>query len=77
MKYIKHIAGEFDGEIQRCIVCGEIIIDNRGLVMPKGSKMSSYASGPIYQSEGTNPRITIAGAYATEEEINLSKPCKP
>lgn len=52
MKYIKHIAGEYDPEtkLQICTLCGEVIIDNNNAFFMDGDPMTrTYAPGEVFK----------------------------
>ncbi len=34
--FIEHIAGEYRGGLQQCILCGAVIIDDMGMIGPSG-----------------------------------------
>lgn len=69
MIYTKHIAGQYDQGLQRCVLCGAVIIDDRGAVSPAGSPPSrGWEEGEIFMSNG-NPRITMKADPSPEYEV--------
>lgn len=51
-----HVAGEYSGGLQMCVVCGEIITDHRGydrmIDMETGkppTNLRGFAEGPVYR----------------------------
>lgn len=47
---MNHIAGEYSDLMQHCIICGEVIIDDRGAVYPEdGPCKKGFPPGPVYQ----------------------------
>jgi hypothetical protein len=69
MIYTKHIAGQYYKGLQRCIICGIAIIDDRGAVSPEGSPSSKgWDEGAVFMSDG-NPRITMKADPSPEYEV--------
>jgi hypothetical protein len=67
--YTKHIAGEYDRGLQRCVICGAVIIDDRGAMSPEGSPPSrGWDEGEVYMSDG-NPRITMKADPSPEYKV--------
>lgn len=63
-----HVAGEYTDLIQRCVVCGEILVDNRNAMVPVGSSApKGFPRGPVTVIGN------MAGAY---EDEDLPR-CKP
>jgi hypothetical protein len=60
--YVRHIVGEMTEEgIQGCVICGEIITDYRGAMVPEGTPpLRGFDAGDIYVLKG-NPTITQTG----------------
>lgn len=58
--FIEHIAGKYESGVQRCVICGFLIIDDRHMIGPSGQPESKgYEPGPVQVSDG-NPQITTA-----------------
>lgn len=69
MIYTKHILGAFAEGVQRCIVCGEIIHDYRGVMYETQEAADSekgWMEGEFWISDG-NPQMLTS--IEPEEEI--------
>jgi hypothetical protein len=75
MKYIRHIVGEINSEVQRCLICGKIVCDNRGLMykFSDGPPPKGYRDGEVFVSETTNPTVICIELNQDESFEN----CKP
>lgn len=73
--YKKHIAGEMNSEgLQMCVICGEILTDYRGAMVPKGSApLTGFPSGDIYVSKGS-PTISQTSNPSPEYKVENCKP---
>jgi hypothetical protein len=69
MKYIKHVLGEFDQElqIQRCLICGQIIHDYRNCISTE--PISGWESGEHFVKEGF-PTIFTSSLDEGENFVN-------
>lgn len=70
MKYIKHIVGEYNEStlMQSCIICGELITDNRNCAWPTGQEPpKGFNEGEVYISNSNFPKIFLASK--PEDEI--------
>jgi hypothetical protein len=69
MKFTKHIAGRYDQGLQRCILCGAVIIDDRGAMWHgDGPPPRGWEEGEIFMSDG-NPRMTMKADPSDEYEV--------
>jgi hypothetical protein len=73
MKFTQHQVLEMDSTmVQRCLICGEVISDYRGLMGPIDNPLpQGYAPGAVYKSDIGNPRIT------TIQQPEQFQKCKP
>lgn len=73
MNFTQHQVAEMDSTmVQRCLICGEVISDYRGMIGPIDNPLpQGYAPGAVYVSNTRNPRITTI-----QEPDNYQK-CKP
>jgi hypothetical protein len=72
MKFTKHIVGEYEDGVQRCLICGFAVIDNRGLMSPAGTPESKgYFPGPVFVSDG-NPRISMIAEPDEYQTVNCT-----
>lgn len=73
MNYIKHFIGEMDDhKIQRCILCGEVLVDYSSAYSRDG-KINPWESGSIYFSTG-NPQNIISEyglQYCDTSKMNI------
>lgn len=60
-----HIAGEPEAGVQRCVICGGIIVDNRNVDMPASPE--GQECGPLYWKPG--PVAVIRDGCATYSHI--------
>lgn len=52
MRYIKHISGEMTDGVQKCVVCGHILSDYRGTMVPAGTPpLRGWNPGPVYVND--------------------------
>lgn len=72
MKGINHLAGAYDKEeqVQRCLCCGEILVDNRGaavMVNPDGPtlELCGFGPGPVFRM----------GSVTGKGELEEGTPC--
>lgn len=79
MKYTKHLIAEMGVSlVQRCLLCGEIITDERNAMRPAGSpEARGFQAGEIWVSEGRNPRITTIIRPDIQPEEGTIKSCTP
>lgn len=68
MKAIKHIAGPLVDEVQRCVVCGDVISDYRGAMFSSGTKPNGFPEGEVFK------RGNVTATVDFEEG---SEPCRP
>ncbi len=63
LTYKRHVVTDMDEtQVQRCVLCGQVISDYRGAMVPDGMQMpKGFASGDVYVREG-NPRMTQTDA---------------
>lgn len=72
-EFILHVVGEMENHLQRCVICGHAIIDERGTLCAPGSPASTgYAPGPVSVSTGS-PRITTIADMSERYKVT---PCK-
>lgn len=46
---MNHIAGEYEDGLQRCVVCGAVLVDDRGAAYcGDGPPPKGFAPGPVY-----------------------------
>jgi len=73
---IRHIAGEFDGVKQFCIVCGLAIVDYENVSfyppLQPGESLASWPAGELYFC-GKNPTM-ITSTISPDEEFEDCKP---
>jgi hypothetical protein len=70
--YVKHVVGELNGNVQRCVICGEIINDYRNAMWPVGQPApTGFAPGDLYITNG-NPKMYVSSIdeYDTSENCN-------
>ena len=60
-KFVKHIVGPYEGHMQFCLICGEVICDYRH-VLYQGSPPSGFAEGELY-IQGKNPQSFFPGPF--------------
>lgn len=47
---MNHLAGKYINFVQRCILCGEVICDDRGACWADGGNApKGFAPGPVYK----------------------------
>jgi hypothetical protein len=63
-----HVAGKYKNFVQRCIVCGGILVDDRGACDPKGQ---APAKGFV---EG---EVSVLGNMTSVGHDNNLESCKP
>lgn len=69
MVYTKHIAGEYINGLQRCVLCGAVIIDDRRSMTPQGTPpLRGWDEGELYMSDG-NPQITMKADPSPEYKV--------
>jgi len=75
MKFIKHIVPAMDESMfQRCLICGAIVNDRRGMACAIGSELSiGFPAGEVYVTASGNPKITTV---QEPSEFNIEN-CKP
>ncbi len=62
-KFIRHIVGPYEGQMQFCLICGEVICDYRGAVYPADCPPpSGFAEGELYV-QGINPTSFFPGPF--------------
>jgi hypothetical protein len=65
-----HIAGAFDGDIQRCTRCGVILTDYRHVMVPTGTPpLQGWAVDAHVEVIEGNPR----GLWLTEDDADCRK----
>lgn len=59
MIYTRHILEKMNNGVQRCIICGEIIIDERNAMYhpPRTEPSKGWGEGELYISKSKNPTI--------------------
>jgi len=69
VKYTRHIAGEMDGLVQRCVLCGQIICDYRGAMVypPSAEPPKGWEPGEIFISVKTNPTHIVSQVFDEDE----------
>jgi hypothetical protein len=61
-KFIKHIAGPYEGHMQFCLICGEVICDYRRAMYPADCPPpTGFAEGVLY-IQGKNPTSFFSGS---------------
>lgn len=61
--FVKHIVGPFEGGMQFCLICGEVILDYRRSLWPVDQPPpSGFAEGEIY-IQGKNPTSYFPGPF--------------
>jgi len=72
MKYTQHIVGELIGGIQTCVICGAVITDYRGTMVPDGTPpLRGFPAGPVY-IRGVNP-IETTIYISDNDEFDVCK----
>lgn len=73
MKFIRHIVLQMEGLVQRCVVCGQIVDDERNSVWPEGMEPRGWQPGPLYISEGQPRHYTIEQYLPPDAEVENCK----
>ena len=68
---VRHVIGECTNAMQHCVVCGKLILDNRGGATEDGGPPPSWPTGDIY-IVGKNPTVM----FTTEPEEGFTN-CTP
>jgi hypothetical protein len=56
METVKHLAGEYENGVQRCIICGYTICDYRNTMSPGTPAPQGFPTGPVFITDG-NPMM--------------------
>jgi hypothetical protein len=60
-QFVRHIVGQLDEGVQRCVICGEIISDYRNTMMPAGTPPpKGFGAGEVFVKGGNPIETTIA-----------------
>ncbi len=51
-KTTRHIIGDMDNGIQRCIICGEELVNYQGCYSSPGGSIEAWRTGDFYVSDG-------------------------
>lgn len=73
---VTHVAGPFIGlsstnrAIQRCLICGEKLIDTKNQASPNGEPSSFWRAGALIKVEGSQPACSSdIGDFLTDSEL--------
>jgi len=69
--FIRHVIGELTDNIQRCVICGEVVNDYRGAMWPAGQEApTGFPKGDIYVSAQGNPKMFCSDISEYDTYIN-------